>query len=443
MTPDSPLGSLPHDVMQAIVPLMTTQASQIERATGCVRRTSAMSGGRLVQTLVFGWLSNPQASLEQLSHTAARCGAKISPQGLDQRFTPAASAYLKQVLEAGIRQRLHVTSETHSILSRFSAVTIQDSTVIGLPDELSEVWRGCRGRGGEAAMKVQLKYDLKSGHILDLELQDGRTQDRAARVQHIGLQAQALRLADLGYFSLDVLHAHVQADSYFLCRPQSNTCVWQASRCVHLEAILASVPEQQSEIDWPIDLGKTERIACRLLARRVPPEVAQARRRRLKRAARQKGYTPSAGALSLCDWHLLVTNVPPDRLSLDEAFRVARCRWQIELIFKLWKSVGWVDEWRTHKTWRILCEVYAKLLAMLIQHWLFIVGIWARLDKSLRKAASVVQSFALELAAALLDPPHFQHVVATLQTVLATTCRISKRKRQPAHFQLIAEIECA
>ena len=80
-------------------------------------------------------------------------------------------------------------------------------------------------------------------------------------------------------------------------------------------------------------------------------------------------------------------------------------RWQIELLFKLWKSHGRVDESRSTKPWRILCEVYAKLLAMLVQHWVFLVSFWAYPDRSLTKAAQTVQKHALHLASAFTERP--------------------------------------
>ncbi|MBI5775176.1 MAG: hypothetical protein HZA89_15745, partial [Verrucomicrobia bacterium] len=45
-------------------------------------------------------LSNPDATLEDLAQTAAARGVRISPQGLDQRFTMAAAETMRMALEA-------------------------------------------------------------------------------------------------------------------------------------------------------------------------------------------------------------------------------------------------------------------------------------------------------------------------------------------------------
>ena len=87
--------------------------------------------------------------------------------------------------------------------------------------------------------------------------------------------------------------------------------------------------------------------------------------------------------------------------SVEDALVLARARWQIELLFKLWKQQGQIDEWRSRKPWRILCEVYAKLVALIIQHWLLLVSCWGYPDRSLVKAAQTVRSYAIMLVSAL------------------------------------------
>src|SRR6185437_17150001 len=115
----------------------------------------------------------------------------------------------------------------------------------------------------------------------------------------------------------------------------------------------------------------------------LPPEVVARRRQRLVEAARREQTTPSAAQLALAAWAVCVTSLPAERLSLPEALALYRLRWQIELLFKLWKSHGAIDRSRSAQPWRVLCEVYAKLLAMVVQHWLLLVSCWGLANKSL------------------------------------------------------------
>ena len=43
--------------------VVTTTANQLARETGFVQRASKLTGAAFVQTLLFGWLNNPQATL--------------------------------------------------------------------------------------------------------------------------------------------------------------------------------------------------------------------------------------------------------------------------------------------------------------------------------------------------------------------------------------------
>lgn len=428
-------------VAQAMQEVLSTRADALARTTQFVQRTSPLGGAAFVQTLVFGFLANPNPALDELAQTAATLGVPVSPQALDQRFTPVAARYLEQVLHQALRQVLAATPVAVPILDRFTAVYVQDSSTIVLPDALAEVWHGCGGSTSTrttAALKLQVRLELRTGQLEGPYLQHGRAADHATDLSSV-LPVGALRLADLGYWSLHDLHTLDAQQVFWLSRLQAATAVYDTSgqRWDVLDLLTAQATTQ---VDIPILLGATHQLAARLLAVQVPQEVVDQRRRRLHEDARRKGRAVSATRLAWAAWTILVTNTPGALLSLREALVLARTRWHIELLFKLWKSHGRVDESRSGKPWRILCEVYAKLLAMLIQHWLFLVSCWAYPDRSLVKAAQTVRKHALHLASALADGAHLECVLATIQRCLAAGCRMNRRKTTPNTFQLLLDL---
>lgn len=418
--------------------ILGTTADAVARATRFVQRQSKLTGAKFVQTLVFGWIANPEATLEELSQTAATLGVTITAQGIDARFTPAAADCLQAVLEEAVAQVLEADPVAVPILQRFNGVYVQDSSTICLPDALATVWAGCGNRvpGNEAALKLQVRLNLNTGTLQGPLLQDGRAHDRRSPLETVPLPAGALRIADLGFFSLDRLQELDHQQVYWLSRLKVQTAVFnEQGQRQGLWAWLEA--QQRDDIDLPIRIGAEQHLPCRLLAQRVPQEVADQRRRRLREQARKKGQMVSPMQLKLAAWTIYITNAPTSLLSLREAMVLVHARWQIELLFKLWKRHGRVDESRSRNPVRILCEVYAKLLAMLIQHWLLLVGCWAYPDRSLHKAIHTVQKHAFYMAAGFGCAQRLCEAITTIQRCLAAGCRINKRKTTPHTYQLL------
>ena len=190
----------------------------------------------------------------------------------------------------------------------------------------------------------------------------------------------------------------------------------------------------------PVTVGAHERMPCRLVAQRVPDDVAAERRRRLKDEARRRKQPVSEERLRLAAWTFYITNVPASLLSVAEIMVLGRLRWQIELLIKLWKSHGHIDESRSGDPWRVLCEVYAKLLAMVVQHWLLLVSCWRYVDRSLTKAAKAVQKHMRHLEISFADRSTLITALDILCRCLAKGCRINKSKRDPRTYQLLEEV---
>src|ERR671938_819531 len=113
---------------QTLQTVFTTTADAAARATGFVQRRPKLSGAAFVQALVFGWLADPHASLAALAQAAATVGVAISPQGLDQRCTEAAAAFLEAVLGAAVEAVIAAEPVASPLLQRFSAVELLDVT---------------------------------------------------------------------------------------------------------------------------------------------------------------------------------------------------------------------------------------------------------------------------------------------------------------------------
>lgn len=417
--------------------ILTSTADQIGRETGFVQRRSKLSGSGFVATLVCGWLTQPTATLGELAQTAAALQVPVSPQALDQRFGPTAAACLEEVLATAVQALVVAAPVTIPIVERFTGVYVQDSSSIPLPAALANNWPGCGGRtpgAGQASLKIQVRLELRRGQLSGPDLEAGRAQDRASALQHTMLPAGSLRLNDLGYFSLAVLRDCDRAGVYWLSRYQVQTAV-SDPRGRRLADLARWLTRQGPTVDHPILLGAQERLACRLVAARLPAALVNQRRRKLRAAAKREGQTPSQVKLDLAAWNLFVTNVPVELLALEEALVLARVRWQIELLFKLWKSHGRIDQSRSTKPWRILCEVYAKLLAMVVQHWFLLVSCWHTPDRSLFRAAQTVQKLGLALAGNLHDPAGLTATIAIIQRCLASGCRLDKRRGRPSTYQ--------
>jgi hypothetical protein len=430
-------------VAAALRDVVTTTADAAAQASGFVRRRSKLSGAVFVQTLVFGWLATPDAGVQELSRMAGALGVPISPQGLDQRFTERAAACLQRVLAAAIRRLVAAEPVAIPLLRRFSGVYVQDSTGVALPAELAAAWPGCGGANQSSAsaagLKLQVRLELPRGELAGPVPHPGRVHDRAAPAVEPPLPVGALFLADLGYFSLRHLWTLAADGIFWLTRLRPHTAVYDAAgaQLDLLGWLRRHAAAPATPVDVPVTLGVQERLPARLLALRVPPEVGEARRRKLRAEARRRGQTVSQDHLARADWTLLVTNVPPDRLAVQEALVLARARWQIELLFKLWKGHGQLDASRSAKPARRLAEVFAKLLALLVQHWLLLVSCWRFPDRSLVRAAQVVRQFALALAIAADAVAHLVTVIRRLATTLAVGARIDRRRKRPGTWQLL------
>src|SRR5205085_2055406 len=206
--------------------LLEERADSVAKATGCVQRRRKFSGASLLQTLVFGWQRHPDASLEQLTSTAAVADVLVTDTAINKRFTPQTAQFLHAMLEEACSIVVQAAHDVPlPLLRRFSAVILEDSSSISLPNELAAIWQGCGGNQDHtaAAVKLHVRAELKRGELWGPKLTDGRTSDRRSPLDEEPTLPGSLSVKDFGYYDLERIAQRRQAGAYTLTRWQAGT----------------------------------------------------------------------------------------------------------------------------------------------------------------------------------------------------------------------------
>jgi len=377
-------------------------ARALARRMGVTQRERKLNGTTLVLLLVLGWLHQPKAGPSALARFAGTLGVTISKQGIEDHWTYSTAEWLYEVLLRAVQCLISAKAVTLPLLQRFAGVYIEDGSTIRLPDGLEHYWRGCRGGNGEAngtkaGVKLTMRLELSEGTLSGPLLQDGRRHESTSLLQHLPLGKGALWIADMGYFALIRLVQMSQAGAYFLMPLKDGVVTWLADQRVDVLKLLSS-HGQEEEQEYAIILGASKQVPCRLFARRASEAQIKRRHDMQDEYARKHGTHVTQRQRDWATWTLVISNVPASLLSLAEAFVLLRVRWQIELVWKLWKMQGQVDEWQTQNLARILCEVYAKLLGVLLQHWLMLLSCWDDPHRSSIGVAEIVRDQVVVLA---------------------------------------------
>lgn len=437
-------------VAQCMHRVLTDFANEAAKKSGFIQRQRKLDGGSFVQSLVFGWLANPHATNEERAQVAAARGVQISAYGLDKRLlTERAAECLRLVLEAAVGQAIAAADPAAvPILRRFSGVYVYDSSMVSLPEALRQQWPSLGGNGpdvGAAALKIGVRFDLLGGELYGPVLGAGRQNDQRLPLKAEALPPGALRLADLGFFDLELFRSIGENGGYWLSRLKGASVLREVTNpttgdrldlLALLDEKLAAAPGETLEIE--VLVGDRARLPARLLAVRVPEAVAKERRRKLRLDAKKRlKPAVSEARLALAQYTVLISDAPAELLTAEEALVMMRARWQVEKLFDLWKRYGSLDKSRSKKPWRVLCEVYAKLLGLLVQHWIFLssTAFWADPYRSLIKAGRTVRQRALALSDALDDPGLLLGVLTTIADCLGAGCRVAKRRKEPGTAQ--------
>ena len=348
--------------------LRKSSVNRWARLTGFVKRKGILKPYDFLVLLVVGQMGMKHPSLAGM---VAAIRARITREALHQRFNKAASAFLSRCLQFVLRQKFLLVSIRTSLLRPFRRVLLVDSSSWDVNEELRGVLPGSGGGASSANCKIQVAYEYKKGELVFVDQTAGTVPDNRYTDNLPGLvRKKDLLLFDQGYFKLTTFIAIAAKGAYFLTRFLIGTTLKDAGTgvLIKLEKELAKCRDTVYERLVTMGPKGAQMAPCRLICLRASKQVANSRRRQLRKQAKKKGRTVSRLHLSMCNWTLFVTNVPKKWLPVEMVRALYTLRWQIELLFKQLKSILRVHESNTGNEHRLRCELYGKLIAAVLVH---------------------------------------------------------------------------
>ncbi len=290
-------------------------------------------------------------------------GQRVSKQAIFERMKPAWVSTVKALVREVIQDQAS-RQPKHKLFEGFGQVWLQDSTCVQLPSILFRKYKGnTTGGKKNAVAKLNIVVNVING-FCPLMSWSGFTvteQRLSPDIMDIA-KAGDLVIRDLGYFVLSVLNKMNEAQIYFLSRWKNGVILYEkaSGRELNLRKLLKG----KSQVDIEVLCGRKEKVKVRLVAVKLPSAQANERRRRA-RADKHRSANHGKTYYYLLGYSIFITNVKKEVWNYKQVAEAYRVRWQVEILFKSWKSVFGIDKLIPHaitKTERIESILYLFLL---------------------------------------------------------------------------------
>lgn len=331
-----------------------------------------LTAHHFVDMLMFAGKPSGQLSLEDLANDfCEQHGISISKQALQERFNDFSVTFMKSVLEKQLTQQLPPIAKSESY-RYFNRIRVKDSTRFCVPDEYVSTYKGQGGIGTRAQLSIQYEYDLLTGNPVVLELTSACRNDQQDSKETLdNIQPGDLLIRDLAYTSQQYIQHITHTRAYYLNRLNSK---WKIYDTKGVQLDFSKIVKQLNkhslpllELDVFINIGN-QQLPTRLVISKVDPQTYTKRIGKAQVAAKSKGYELSKKFKTYAGLNLFITNIPRQWLKAKEIRGVYSLRWQIELLFKVWKSQANINNVKAMKIQRFQCHLLGKLLWLLL-HW--------------------------------------------------------------------------
>jgi len=400
--------------------------------------------------------NSQQGTLTSLDFMAsdfkATHGLAISKQALDERFNSRSVMFLKKVLS------IMLTTQYEKVFSQnkslpFKSCRVRDSTRFKLPEKYENVYRGHGGvPNSNSVISIQYEFDLLTGKQIDIQLTSARRNDQQDSKESINNISQGeLLIRDLGYVTTTYLKSVVDKGAYFLNRIPSQISAYDIK--TKAEVNFNKVFKKMKRYNLPymemdIELGKKARIPCRMIVFINDHKTYKSRLRRTTKNTKSINCKVSDKQKTRLKMDIYITNASKDIITSDNIKSFYSLRWQIELIFKTWKSLVNINKVKNVKIERFQSMLLAALIWILANWKIFnVINTWLINDEK-NKTVSIWKFFRFATYnKRMLQEIIFRDRSKSISSYLEMLISIAKerfyretRKGQEAHIHKIIRL---
>jgi IS4 transposase len=335
----------------------STLVEELSRDTGAVRRQRKVSIVDLFWTLVLGYGVGRKRTISGLRRAYEKTtGQVIEESSFYDRFNRGLATMMKRCATHALSKSVGVGRRLRGHLAAFGDVIMTDSTVIRLHDLLEDVFPACRTNHTKAALKAHAIISVTGAGKQSIKITSERRHDgpvfRAGR-----WVTGKLLLFDLGYFNYQLFACITRNKGYFVSRLKGNA-----------RPTIVGINRKHRGRAVPVVGEKLHDVVARL-RREVLDVDIEVRFKRRRYAGKRRFATQRLRVVGVRDgrsgdYHLYVTNVPPDKLAAENIQATYALRWDIELLFKEMKQHYRLDDMPSRK--RVIVEtlVYAAIITL-------------------------------------------------------------------------------
>ena len=199
------------------------------------------------------------------------------------------------------------------------------------------------------------------------------------------------------YFSTDVITNFITKKAYIISKLNTKSMVYEMIKGKHVLLDFGKLyrfmnANGMQHIEKQVSIGVKTKLPVRIIISLIPEQVYEERIRKANKNNRERGYNMTEEHKIRSHFNLIITNITAEMISKEAVISLYHMRWQVELVFKIWKSTFGIHKTSKMKYNRWLSILYAKLILIII-YWKPIMGLRSDIYKRKGKLISMDKCF--------------------------------------------------